>query len=125
MQLNKNHLAFFELLRAGLWEKEARLSLFDGLDYFGIMRLAEEQSIAGLVTAGLEHVTDVRVPQNVISQFVGSALQLEQRNKSKNEFIAGLIDRMRNEGINNLLLKGQGIGQCYERPLWRACGDVD
>jgi hypothetical protein len=24
-----------------------------------------------------------------------------------------------------LLIKGQGIAQCYERPLWRACGDVD
>jgi hypothetical protein len=23
------------------------------------------------------------------------------------------------------LVKGQGIAQCYERPLWRACGDVD
>ncbi len=22
-------------------------------------------------------------------------------------------------------MKGQGIAQCYERPLWRACGDVD
>ena len=23
------------------------------------------------------------------------------------------------------MVKGQGIAQCYERPLWRACGDVD
>lgn len=22
-------------------------------------------------------------------------------------------------------MKGQGIAQCYEMPLWRACGDVD
>ena len=24
-----------------------------------------------------------------------------------------------------MLIKGQGVGQCYERPLWRACGDID
>ena len=24
-----------------------------------------------------------------------------------------------------MLVKGQGVGQCYERPLWRSCGDVD
>lgn len=32
---------------------------------------------------------------------------------------------MRTEGIYTLLLKGQGIAQCYERPQWRSCGDVD
>ena len=32
---------------------------------------------------------------------------------------------MRKAGIYGLLVKGQGIAQCYERPQWRACGDVD
>ena len=27
--------------------------------------------------------------------------------------------------INTLLVKGQGIAQCYEKPLWRSSGDVD
>lgn len=29
------------------------------------------------------------------------------------------------EGIYTLLVKGQGVAQCYERPMWRASGDVD
>ena len=32
---------------------------------------------------------------------------------------------MRAADIYALLSKGQGVAQCYERPLWRACGDVD
>ena len=32
---------------------------------------------------------------------------------------------MREAGIYSVLVKGQGVGQCYERPLWRSCGDVD
>ena len=32
---------------------------------------------------------------------------------------------MREAGIYTALVKGQGVGQCYERPLWRSCGDVD
>lgn len=32
---------------------------------------------------------------------------------------------MRKAGIYAILVKGQGIAQCYERPLWRASGDVD
>ena len=32
---------------------------------------------------------------------------------------------MREAGIYTVQVKGQGVGQCYERPLWRSCGDVD
>lgn len=89
------------------------------------MSLAEEQSVVGLVTAGLERVKDVKIPQEWLLQFIGSTLQLEQRNKAMNVFVASLFEKMRSAGIYALLVKGQGIAQCYEKPLWRACGDVD
>lgn len=88
-------------------------------------RIAEEQSVIGLIAAGLEHETDVKVPQQWALQFAGQTIQLEQRNKTMNDFIAKLIGKLRNEDVYTLLVKGQGIAQCYERPLWRACGDVD
>ena len=125
MQLDKNQQAFFELLRAGLWEKEARLSPYKDIDYSAIMRLADEQSVVGLVAAGLEHVVDVKAPQVWALQFAGQAIQLEQRNKSMNAFIADLIEKLRKEDIYAILVKGQGIAQCYEKPLWRSSGDVD
>ena len=124
-EMNINQLAFFELLRAGLWEKEARLSVFDGIDFNEVYRLAEEQSVVGLVAAGMEHVTDVKIPQTTFLFFVGNAIQIEQRNKAMNAFVAELIERLRKADIYVILVKGQGIAQCYERPLWRACGDVD
>lgn len=116
---------FLALVRAGLWEKEVRLSALDRIDYDEVMRLAEEQNVIGLVTAGLEHVNDVKVPQEVLLQFIGQTLQLEQQNKAMNGFIAKLIERMHGADIYTLLVKGQGIAQCYEKPLWRASGDVD
>lgn len=117
--------AFFELVRAGLWEKEARLLQFGDVDYEEVMHLAEEQSLVGLVTAGLEHVVDVKVPQEDLLQFIGQTIQLEQCNNEMNSFIAELIRRLRNAGIYTLLVKGQGISLCYEKPLWRCSGDVD
>ena len=125
MKCDRNILAFFALLRAGLWEKEVRLSDFGEIDYSAIMKLAEEQSVVGLITAGLEQVRDVKIPQSCLLQFIGSTLQIEQRNKTMNKFVASLIGNLRRTGIYTLLLKGQGIAQCYERPLWRASGDVD
>lgn len=125
MILDNNQGAFFELLRAGLWEIDARLSQYKDIDYYAIMRLAEEQSVVGLVAAGLEHLVDVKVPQVLALQFAGQAIQLEQRNKAMNAFIADLIDNLRKEDIYAILVKGQGIAQCYEKPLWRSSGDVD
>ena len=125
MQLDKNQQAFFELLRAGLWEKDARLSPYKDIDYSAIMRLAEEQSVVGLVAAGLEHVVDMKAPQVIALQFAGQAIQLEQRNKAMNAFVADMIENLRKEDIYATLVKGQGIAQCYEKPLWRSSGDVD
>lgn len=125
MQLDKNQQAFFELLRAGLWEKDARLSPYKDIDYSAIMKLAEEQSVVGLITAGLEKVSDVKIPKEVILRFVGSTLQIEQQNKAMNAFIVDLIKKLSKEDVYAVLVKGQGIAQCYEKPLWRSSGDVD
>lgn len=125
MKLNNNHTVFLELVKAGLWEKECQLSQFGVIDFYEIYRIAEEQSVVGLVAAGLEHLTDIKIPQEIALTFAGTTLQLEQRNKEMNLFISKLIEKMCEAGIYALLVKGQGIAQCYERPLWRASGDVD
>ena len=65
------------------------------------------------------------ISQEWALQFVGQTLQLEQRNKAMNGFVAKLIGDLRKADIYALLVKGQGVAQCYEKPLWRACGDVD
>lgn len=125
MKLDSNQQAFFALVRAGLWETEVRLSKFSQTDFNEVYRLAEEQSVMGLVAAGIEHLTDVKVPQQAALAFVGSTLQLEQRNNAMNVFVAKLIEQLRENDIYALLVKGQGLAQCYEKPLWRVSGDVD
>lgn len=87
-------------------------------------QLAEEQSVIGLVLAGIEH-SSVKPPQGLLLQWIGQVQILEQQNLAMNKFIAGLIEKLRRADVYTFLLKGQGIAQCYERPLWRCCGDVD
>lgn len=125
MKLSNNHKAFIALVRAGLWNQSVELNQFGSLDYDEILQLAEEQSVVGLATAGLEQVQDVKVPQAVLLQFIGSTLQVEQRNKELNVFIPKLFGKLQSEGVKSVMVKGQGVAQCYEKPLWRASGDVD
>ena len=123
--LNNNTKAFLALVRAGLWESEARLSQFGDVDFSEVYRLADEQSVIGLVAAGIEHVVDGKVPQEIALEFVGYALQLEQRNNAMNSFVERIYASMQKGGMYPILIKGQGIAQCYERPLWRSSGDID
>lgn len=122
---NKNKQAFWALVRAGLWEEDIGLLQYYEIDFSEILRMAEEQAVEGLVAAGIEHVTDTKIQQSYVLQFISKTLQIEQRNKAMNIFVAEVLDAMRESGIYTLLIKGQGIAQCYQRPLWRACGDVD
>lgn len=116
---------FFALLRAGLWEQDFQHIKCENVNYADIYKISEAQSIVGLISAGLEHAVDLKTPQEWTLQFIGGSLQLERRNREMNQFIEGLVVGMRKQGIYTLLVKGQGIAQCYEKPQWRAAGDVD
>lgn len=117
--------AFFELVKAGLWGNENPDIRIEGTtDWQEVYRLATEQSVLGLVLAGFEH-SGVKPPQMLLLQWIGEVQVIEQRNKEMNIFVADLIEKLRKNEIYALLVKGQGIAQCYEKPLWRSCGDVD
>lgn len=117
--------AFYALLRAGLWERKVQLASYQPLDWKALCSYAERQSVVGLLGAGLDYVEDVRLQKKDVAPFISSVYGLESRNRAMNDFLAAQVERMREAGIFVLLVKGQGIAQCYERPLWRMCGDVD
>lgn len=124
-KISRNTSAFLSIVQAGLWEKSILLESLNKDCFTEVYRIAEEQSVIGLVAAGLEYVKEHNVPQECVLQIIGQALQLEKRNSAMNDFIGVIIDRMRCDGIYALLIKGQGVAQCYTRPLWRSAGDVD
>lgn len=124
-RFDSNQFAFLALLQAGLWETDARLIKYKEINYLEVLRLSEEQAVVGLIATGLEHVVDVKVPKEQILQFVGQTIQLERRNAAMNLFLGQIVSRLRDAGIYTLLVKGQGVAQCYERPLRRTCGDID
>lgn len=123
--IGENDNAFLSLVRAGLWESEVHLSPFGVIDFDAVLTMAEEQGVVGLVAAGIEHVTDGRPAKKDVLQFIGRTVQMEQRNQAMNYFIGVMVEKMREAGIYTVLVKGQGVAQCYERPLWRPSGDVD
>ena len=130
MKQNVNQQAFFALLRAGLWAdipvhgEGLTINGSSHVDWEEVYQLAEEQSVVSIVLAGFEN-SGVKPPQDLLLQWIGEVQIIEQQNKSQNEYVGKLIEKLRKEEIYALLVKGQGIAQCYERPLWRSSGDID
>lgn len=123
---------FLALIKAGLWEdalvadSQFKNLFLKDVDWRQVNRLAEEQSIVGLLVAGLERLGNhINIPQDLALQLAGVTLQIEKRNSAMNAFIEQLIELLKKKSVSVVLLKGQGVAQCYKRPLWRACGDID
>lgn len=134
MNLNYNQKTFFELLKAGLFPVHGEGgmvhdSLFKNVDWEKVYQLAQEQSVQGIVLSGLEELKakgiELSVPKVLLLQWIGEVQMIEQRNKEMNVFVAELIEKLRKEDIYAILVKGQGIAQCYDKPLWRSSGDID
>ena len=128
--LSDNKKIFFELLRAGLWGGGNPDIRIDGTtDWREVYQLAQEQSVQGIVLQGIDWFkvqgSKFNIPQVLLLQWIGEVQQIEQRNKAMNGFIANLINNLRKEDVYCLLVKGQGVAQCYEKPLWRCAGDID
>lgn len=136
--MSKTVRVFLKLLKAGLWRntnnnleiiritEQEQAEINEGIDWAYVYRLAEEQSVIGLVAAGIDNLkANLKLPKAVALQFVAQTLQIEQRNKAMNDFVADIVIKMQDIGIRAFLVKGQGVAQCYEDPLWRASGDVD
>ena len=126
--------AFFALVRAGLWGKPGAdlnvdLNLNENADWKKVYRLSQEQAVQGLVLQGIERLKRqndrLDIPQVLLLQWIGEVQMIGQQNKDMNAFVAELFGKIHNHDINALLVKGQGLAQCYEKPLWRSSGDVD
>lgn len=132
--MNNTNEVFFALLRAGLFsvsseEIAVNASLFCNADWSLVYQLAQEQSVQGIVFRGIEKLRaknlELSVPRVLLLQWIGEVQVIEQRNKDMNAFIADLVAKMRDADIYTILVKGQGLAQCYEKPLLRCSGDVD
>lgn len=129
--------AFLALVRAGLFpireEGNPEIRIDGTTDWNVVYQLAQEQSVQGVVLQGIETVQGLwlkahgssLVPQMLLLQWIGNVQVIEQRNKAMNQFVADLVAKMREADIYAILVKGQGVAQCYEKPLWRPSGDVD
>lgn len=123
------YIAFFVLLRAGLWEKEPDdLSVFplSEEDWTEIFSLSRKQTVTGIVYRGMHYLSDELLPsESLIVRWVAAIDRIEKANRKMNRELSGLVSLFKDNNICAILQKGQGVALMYERPLLRECGDID
>ena len=119
MDYKESIKAFFALLKSGLWEQSVKLLPYEPLNFDALYQLADDQSVVGLLAAGLEHVEDRKVTKPEAVAFLKKVFSLETRNIAMNSFIEDMVLKTRQAGLIFLLVKGQGLRETAMASVWR------
>lgn len=117
---------FFGLIRSSLWETEVEIP--EGFsEWDRVFRLAKEQSMLGLVAKRVMDMQDVFASlsekvQAKLKKFLITNMMTYSR---LNSVLVHVVAAFEKEGINPVLLKGQGVASNYPTPELRQCGDID
>lgn len=127
MSKNKVIAVFEDLLRAGLWGTPLG-DLWKELkeeDWKQVLWLARQQTVQGLVFDGLQVIKDIPPLKKLMFELTIQVIRIEQLNKLLNRTAIYFIEKLRANGVQAVLLKGQGVATLYPHPERRQCGDID
>lgn len=120
------------LLKSALWNQEADLNLFNikGVDWQGIIDVADKQGVVSLVASAIRKLEDQGLseeylPNDIINKCVTLQFSIIRQTSSVVPTIESVVQKLREIGIEPILLKGHGVAQYYHKPEFRYCGDID
>ncbi len=126
MKAEEEH-CFFSLLRAGLWDKEADLQLFDRpVNWQVLLEQGRKQTVLGVLADGIGKLPPaLRPPSPILRPLQQELLQIRSGHILLNHVLREIWEKLVRAGICPVLLKGQGVAQYYVCPEQRQCGDID
>ena len=117
---------FFALVRTALWK--VPLEVPEGFrDWDSVMKLAKSQAMTGLVADVLLRSPQIlsTLPERFVARLQEIPLENMGVHTVLNNTLIMVVTRLREHGIEPVLLKGQGLASYYPVPQLRQCGDID
>ncbi len=117
---------FFSILSGSLWGTPVHVP--EGFsDWKPVMKLAQTQALNGLVGDVLLTRTEIRdtLPAKFIEKLQEIPLNNIGMHTILNNTLILVVSRLRECGVEPVLLKGQGLARYYPMPELRQCGDID
>ncbi|MFI3314786.1 MAG: nucleotidyltransferase family protein [Rikenellaceae bacterium] len=126
MERSKSQL--LELTRAGIWNSEPNISLFEeGVDWNEVFGLARQQTLFGVVLSSVEKLPKSLHPPRELTLRVHKIVSQTRANRNLHiELLAEMLELLKSVGVERpVLLKGLGVAMNYPDSTLRACGDID
>lgn len=116
---------FLALVRSALWRKPFEVD--ESMpDWTEILRLAEQQTVMGLVADSLRFLPESMRPSGeMYRKLQMKAVLIAQSHALLNMKLAQTVRFLESNGLNTVLFKGQGVALNYPDPITRQCGDID
>lgn len=111
------------LLRCALWGNSFERKL-SPKEFEGVLHLAEEQTVFGLVFEVLSKQIVIGC-EALVFDSIGIIEGIKQQNQLTNTIFIDFIQLMYKNGVDVMVVKGQTIGVLYPNPSLRMSGDID
>ena len=124
--MTKVEEVFFSLLRAALWGSDVEVP--DGFtQWSNVVHHARTQALSGLIGDVLLSHDEVRevLPTKLIHALQDIPKSNMGMHIQMNRVLQLVVMTLKQNGIEPVLLKGQGLAKYYPTPELRQCGDID
>ena len=125
-QMKSHEKLFFEILQNGLWGKQIEV-VPTRSDVLQVIRMSLSQTVLGIV--GNVIIENETLSSNLTERELASlrkyVMSVVSVSYTWNCNARHIVKEMHENGVEPLLLKGQGIAQYYPNPDLRQCGDID
>lgn len=117
---------FLNFVRAHLWQHPIELKgqSMSHEEYAGVMQVAKEQAMAGILAQSLIE-SGVKLEREDVMEVASTASILEKRNMEMDRAVVWLCKTMKEKDVRIWVFKGQTLAQLYPNPKARSCGDID
>lgn len=116
--------SFIDFIRYSLDERTVVPESVKDINWIDFLEFSCRQGIPGLVYGGLER-TCVKIPQEVLLEWIGMAEQTKRANAIVNMQCLEVTEFFAQKGYRNCILKGQANALYYPKPELRCPGDID
>ena len=117
----------FEFLRVALWQQETLTHIPSEREWWIIYEEAKRQTVLGICFSAIEKLPQEQwPPQKLLFEWIAIVEKIKQQNIKIDRQTTEIWTRLRDEGFEAVILKGQGVACEYgELANLRQSGDID
>lgn len=118
---------FIELLQVSLGTRDKLSKVPNTVEWNNIYDKAQKQAVAGFAFVGIQRLPEPQRPPSILLlQWIGFSEQIRLRNNEVDRQTREIWHRLKDDGLDAAILKGQGIVQFYaDHGVYRQSGDID